>query len=92
FKRFKSDDFNLSDKEYPGGPRKYGNNDLEQLLAENSARKQIELAEQLGVTQQIISKRLHEMGKIQKEGKWVPHELTEADKNQRMAVYFSLLN
>jgi len=30
------------------------------------------------------------MGKIQKEGKWA-HELTEANKNQRVAVYLSLL-
>ncbi|KAL6263105.1 hypothetical protein P5V15_005907 [Pogonomyrmex californicus] len=42
-----------------------------------------ELAEQLGVTQQTISVRLHTMGKVQKEGRWVPHELSEDNKNRR---------
>ena len=92
FKRFKSGNFSLIDKQRPGGPRKCDNDDLEQLLAENSAQTQKELAEQLGVTQQTISKRLHEMGKIQKEGKWVPHKLTETNKNQRVAACLSLLN
>jgi len=53
----------------PEDPRKCGNNDMEQLLAENSAQTQKKFAEQLKVTQQTISKRLYEMGKIQKERK-----------------------
>ncbi|EFN79870.1 Histone-lysine N-methyltransferase SETMAR, partial [Harpegnathos saltator] len=59
FKRFKSGNFSLIDKQRPEGPRKCDNDDLE-LLAENSAQTQKELAEQLGVTQQTISKHLHE--------------------------------
>jgi len=35
------------------------------------------LAEQLGVSQAAISMRLHAMGKVQKIGKWVPHELND---------------
>jgi len=42
-----------------------------------------ELAEQLGVMQQAISVPLHTMGKVQKEGRWVPHELFKGNKNQR---------
>ena len=34
------------------------------------------LVEQLGVSQ-AISMRLHAMGKVQKIGKWVPHELND---------------
>jgi len=49
-------------------PWKCNNNDLEQLLTEeNSSQMQKKLAEQLGVTQHIIFKRLHKMGTIQKE-------------------------
>jgi len=32
------------------------------------------LAEQLGVSQTAISMRLYAMGKVQKIGKWVPHD------------------
>ena len=41
------------------------------------------LAEQLGVTQPAISMRLHAMGKIQKMGKWVPHELNDRQMERR---------
>jgi len=34
---------------------------------------------------------LHMMGRIQKEGKWVPHELSE-DKNRRREIALSLLS
>jgi len=34
-------------------------------------------AEQLGVSQAVISMRLHAMGKVQKIGKWAPHELND---------------
>jgi len=33
--------------------------------------------------QQVISVRLHTMGKVQKAGKWVPYELYEGNKNRR---------
>jgi len=35
------------------------------------------VAEQLGVSQAAISMRLHATGKVQKIGKWVPHELND---------------
>jgi len=39
---------------------------LQALLDINSTQTEKELAEQLGVTQQAISVRLHTMGKVQK--------------------------
>jgi len=55
YRRFKSNDFDVNDK-----PR----------LHENSARTLQELGNELGVTEAAVSKRLHAMGKIQKEGRW----------------------
>jgi len=40
------------------------------------------------VTQQTISVRLHMMGMVQKEGIWIPHELSENNKNQRRNTVF----
>jgi len=51
-----------------------------------------EFAEQLAVTQQAISVRLHTMGKIQKQGKWVPYELSEDNKNRWRDTAFTLLS
>ncbi len=71
--------------------KKFEDEKLEALLKENSAQTEKELAEQLNVTQAAISKRFHALKMIQKEGKWVPHELTEANIENRLMVCNSLL-
>ena len=91
YKRFKSGDFDLNDREHPGQPLKFEDTELQALLDEDSAQTQKELAHRLGVTEAAISKRLHAMGKIQKEGRWVPHELTEHNLGQRINTCLSLL-
>jgi len=48
--------------------------------------------QQLGETQQNFSIRLWQMGKILKEGKWVPHALSEKNKNDRLEKYLNLYN
>jgi len=50
---------------------------LQALLDEDDSQTQKQLAEQLSVSQQAVSNPLREMGKIQKVGRWVPHELNE---------------
>ncbi|EFN89531.1 Histone-lysine N-methyltransferase SETMAR, partial [Harpegnathos saltator] len=76
-KRFRSDDFDTEDKERSGRPKTIEDTDLQALLDEDDTQTQDQFAEALNMTRQDISKRLHAMGKIQKEGKWVPHELAE---------------
>jgi len=50
---------------------------LQAILDEDDTQSQKMLAEQLGVSQAAISMRLLAMGKVQKIGKWVPHELND---------------
>ena len=77
FARFRNGDFDLEDKKRPGQPKKFEDAELQALLDENSCRTQQELALVLNVDQTTIGKRLHAMRKIQKFGKWVPHQLNE---------------
>ena len=49
FRRFKSGDFNVSDKDRSGQPKKLENADLQALLEENPAQSTSELARQLNV-------------------------------------------
>jgi len=49
------------------------------------------LTEQLGVSQAAISMRLHAMEKVQKIGKWVPHELNDRQMERRRNTYQILL-
>lgn len=83
FQRFKNGDFDLKDKHHGNPPKKFENDELQALLDQNSSQSQVQLATSLKVSQQTISCRLHDMGKILKEGKWVPNQLTERNKEQR---------
>ena len=83
YQGFKSGDYDVEDRHGGGKEKNFEHSELEALLAENSCQKQEELAESLGVTQQVISKRLKAMGMIQKQGNWVPYELKPRDVERR---------
>ena len=85
FRRFKSGDFDTSDKRREGRPVKFEDAELEALLDQDLCQTQEELAETLGVTQQAISNRLKAMGMVQKQGYWVPQELKPRDVERRFS-------
>jgi len=63
------------------------------MISKISPRRFQSFAEQLGVTQQAISVCLHMMGKeVQKEGRWIPHELSKDNKNRRRDTAYTLLS
>ena len=57
------------------------------MLDEDPCQTQEELASALRVTRQAISKRLHALGMIQKQGTWVPYDL-----KPRLSVIFPPVN
>ncbi|KAL6262056.1 hypothetical protein P5V15_007150 [Pogonomyrmex californicus] len=73
YQKFRQGDFSLEvqflNEPRAGRPQKIETDELQALLDINSAQTEKELAEQLGVTQQTISVRLHTMGKVQKKGR-----------------------
>lgn len=91
FRRFKDGNFDVTDRPRLGAPRKLESDNLEGLLTDNAAQTQEDLAKQLGINQATVSRRLNEMGKIQKAGKWVPHELSESNVFGRLTTCASLL-
>lgn len=91
FRKFKSGDFDLEDKERPGQPKKFEDEELETLLDQDSCQTQEQLAESLNVTQQTISYRLKALGFIQKFGHWVPYELRPRDVERRFCMSEMLL-
>ena len=91
FRRFKSGDFNTSDKEREGRPVTFEDTELEALLEQDSCQTQEELAETLGVTQQAISNRLKAMDMVEKQGNWVPYELKQRDVERRFFTNEQLL-
>ncbi|XP_018402624.1 PREDICTED: uncharacterized protein LOC108779663 [Cyphomyrmex costatus] len=83
FKKFKSGDFDVRNEERGKPPKKFEDRELQALLDEDDAQTQQQLADQLNVTQETVSRRLKSMGKIQKVGKWIPHELNERQQENR---------
>lgn len=91
YQRFRSGDFDLSDRERSGQPRKFEDEELEQLLCENSAQTQHELAMQLGVSQKAISHRLNKERLIKKRNQLILHKLSPENRERRYETAISLL-
>jgi [histone H3]-lysine36 N-dimethyltransferase SETMAR len=91
FKRFKNDDFDVRDQERGKPPKKFNDSELEALLDEDDTQTQQQLADQLNVAQESVSRRLRAMGKIHKIGKWVPHELNKRQMENRKTTSEILL-
>lgn len=92
FRRFRAGNFDVNDHERSGATSKVKSADLQALLDTDSSQTQKELAENLRVSQQTISNRLRAMGKIHKEGKWIPHKLSQKNKDDRIIKCSNLLN
>ena len=92
FRKFRNGDFDLSDKPRSGRPQKVSDAELQELLDQDSAQTQQQLAEKLGITQQAISERLRALGKIQKHGRWLPRELTQEQREKRVDTCIPLLS
>jgi len=64
YRRFKSGNFDLKDKQRLGQPKKFEDAELQALLNENSAQTLEELSKALNVGKSTVSDRLHAIGKI----------------------------
>lgn len=91
FRRFKSGDFDTDDKERPGQPKKFEDEELEVLLDEDPCQTLQELADSLEVDLSTVGKRLKSMGMVQKQGNWVPYELKPRDVERRFFACEQLL-
>lgn len=91
FKKFKKGDFELEDKERSGRPKETEDQVLQELLDEDASQNSRDLADQLGVNQSTVIRRLKSMGKIQKVGHWVPHALSPSNIAQRLNLSIALL-
>ena len=82
FRSFKSGDFDTKQETWKT-TNKFEDVELQASLDEDDSQTQKQFAEQLGVSQQVVSYRPQEMGKIQNSGRWVPHELKDRQMEKR---------
>jgi histone-lysine N-methyltransferase SETMAR len=91
FKKFAEGDLDLSDAPRSGRPVEFDNETLKSLIESDPKLTIEELSQQLGSTRSTVHRHLEEIGKVHRVGKWVPHELSSANKEQRIIICNSLL-
>ena len=91
FRNFKSGDFSVEDKERPDQPKKFEDEELEEIISQDQCQTLQELSESLNVDKSAVNRLLHSNGLVQKLGDWVPHELTERAIANRLTMSELLL-
>ena len=92
FKRFREGDISLEDRPRPGRPMESDIERLKVLIEDNPRLTTCELSTMLDCNQSTIDRHLHEMGKVNKLGTWVPHQLTSDNIQQRISICHFLLS
>lgn len=86
FVKFKTGCIDIEDAPRSGRPVELDEDGLKTLLKENSRQTQQELATKMGCSQESVSRHLASMGIVRKLGVWVPHALTDSQKETRLMI------
>lgn len=90
FSRFKKDDFSLKDEPRAGCSKKLNSEQLQAAIDGNPTCTTRELSKTFNVSHMTIYREMKRLGKVSKAGKWVPHELSEINRQQRVTCCVSL--
>ncbi|XP_043258025.1 histone-lysine N-methyltransferase SETMAR-like [Colletes gigas] len=82
---------NVYDEPRPGRPSDFDDNLLKVILGQNPRQSTRIIAERLNTSQATVNRHLEKLGKVSKLGVWVPHNLNERNKEDRMSIATSLL-
>ena len=91
FERFKSSNTSLEDEEGRGRLSNFEDQALLQAVEEDESLTTRMLAEQFNVDHSTIVRRLRDLGKVWKLAGWVPHELSDHNKTERVRLFNQLL-
>lgn len=86
FGKFKHQNFDLIDAPRSGRPVIVSEDKIRNLLKQDGRQTCRELAKQMNCDSSTISRRLQSMGFTQKLGTWIPHELTQKQKDMRLTI------
>lgn len=92
FAKFRTGDTTLTDWPRERRPSTIDDEALETLIKEDSRKTTRELAQDLGTSHTTIENHLHLLGKVQKLGTWLPHNLSIDNKMQRVTICSALLS
>lgn len=92
FKKFQRGQFDLKDQPRSGRPSLIDNDRLCACVESDPHLTSRELAEKFSVSHTAILHHLEEMGKVSKLDVWVPHQLTDFDRQRRIDACTTLLS
>ena len=86
----KKTNFTLKDEQRCGRSKGLNSEELLAVINEDPSKTSSELGIEFNVSHTSILREMARLGKVSKTGKWVPHELTENNRQQRAYLYFHL--
>ena len=86
FAKFKNGNFDIDNTLRSERFFEFDEDHLKALLKEESRQTSRELAEKMNCDQKMILNHFHSMGFAEKLGVWVPHELSENNKENRLQI------
>jgi histone-lysine N-methyltransferase SETMAR len=92
FKKFREGKEDLEDALRSGRPFVIADDQLNALIKADPRQSLRDLAAQLGCSYGTVQSHIHALGKVRKLDQWVPHQLTEDNKLQRLTICSSLLS
>jgi histone-lysine N-methyltransferase SETMAR len=92
FAKFRNGEEGLEDKSRSGRPQEVVRQAVLAAIEETPSLTTRMLAEDFDCEQSTIVRILHELGKVWKKTRWVPHELTPAQKTKRLNAAQALLD
>lgn len=81
--KFQSGDLSIQDKPRTGRPSNLDDHALQSLVEGDPKLTVDDMAQLLGASHGTIVNHLEQIGKLYKHGKWIPHELTNFDRQRR---------
>ena len=91
YEKFETDDFDLSDKPRSGRSSLIDDDVVKAMLEQDSFLTTSEIAERLNSAQQTISDHIRKIGLVWKYSRWVSHELSQKNLDDRIVICTSLL-
>ena len=91
FKRFRENNFDVADAPRSGRPSGIESDEISAMIAADRHLTSREIAAHLSVGHATVLRRIHDLGMVSKCDVWVPHQLSEKNLMDRMAISNSLL-
>lgn len=92
FERFRKGNEDLENEERGHPPKMLDQEDLRAVVEDDPSLTTRTLADMFGTSHTTIEKYLHDMGKSNRAGKWIPHSLSDVNKATRIILSGILLN